>query len=100
MKISFACCCVAIAGLASASAETTAQKLKYLKDITGVSCSAERLAAYAAPNGRVSETIPPPAHVTVIRGRLDQRGHSWLYVSHDKTRRHVGWVKLLDVSCV
>jgi hypothetical protein len=38
--------------------------------------------------------------VTVIRGRLDQRGHPWIYVSNDRTRKHVGWVKLPDLSCV
>jgi hypothetical protein len=99
VKTSFACLCVLLAGLASAHAETTKQKLQYIKDITGVSCSADRLTVYADANGAVAATLPA-ASVTIIKGKLDAKGESWLYVSNDKTTKPAGWVKLLDLSCI
>jgi hypothetical protein len=95
----FACLCVLLAGLASAHAETTKQKLQYIKAITGVSCSAERLTVYADANGAAVATLPA-ASVTIIKGKLDAKGESWVYVSNDKTRKPAGWVNLLDLSCI
>jgi len=88
-----------LAGLADAQAETRAQKLRYIKDITGVSCSAEALAVRDKPDGAVVRAIPN-ASVTVLRGLVDDAGNSWLYVKDDKTRNPVGWVRLLDLSCI
>jgi hypothetical protein len=99
VKTSFACLCVLLAGLACAHAETTKQKLRYIKDITGVSCSAERLTVYTDANGAVVATLPA-ASVTIVKGKLDAKGESWLYVSNDKTSKPAGWVKLLDLSCI
>jgi hypothetical protein len=99
VKRSFACLCVLLAGLVSANAETTKQKLQYIKAITGVSCSADRLTVYADANGAVAATLPA-ASVTIIKGKLDSKGESWVYVSNDKTRQLAGWVRLLDLSCI
>jgi len=89
-----------VAGLTLAQAETTKQKLRYLRDIVGVSCSAEVLTVYISPGSKVALTLPAPAHVTVIKGKLDAKGDSWIYVKDEKTGKPVGWVKLLDVNCI
>jgi hypothetical protein len=99
MKTSFALCFVLLSGLVGAQAETTAQKLKYIKDITGVACSADHLTVYASPNRAASGNIDS-AFVVVERGQLDARGDSWLYVSDNKTKRALGWVKLMALSCI
>jgi hypothetical protein len=100
MKTAIICLAAVLAALASAHAETKAQKLKYMQDLTGTSCSADKLAVHASPGGAVTVTLPPPAYVTVIRGELDAKGSSWVYVSHDATRKQVGWVRLDDLSCI
>jgi hypothetical protein len=98
-KILFACLCALLGGLALAQAETRAEKLRYIKDITGVSCSAEALAVRTTPNGPVARAIPN-ASVTVLRGQVDDAGESWVYVRDDHTRKEAGWARLLDLSCL
>lgn len=100
MRTAIICLGAMLAALGPAQAETKAQKLKYMKDLTGTSCSAEKLAVRAAPNGAVTVTLPPPAYVTVIRGEVDSTGNSWVFVSHDATKKQVGWVRLGDLSCI
>jgi len=99
MKALFACLCTLLAGLALARGETRAQKLQYIKDITGVSCSADALAVRNAPNGPVVRAIPN-ASVTILRGQVDDAGNSWVYVKDDRTRKEAGWARLLDLSCI
>jgi hypothetical protein len=99
VKMSFACLCVLIAGLASAHAETRAQKLQYIKDITGVTCSADALAVHAQPNGPTVRAIAN-ASVVILRGMVDEPGNSWVYVKDDSTNKDAGWVRLLDLSCI
>jgi hypothetical protein len=100
VKITIVCLGVLLAAFVPAKAETAAQKITYMKDLTGTSCSAARLAVHAAPNGAVTVTLPPPAYVTVIRGQLDAKGNSWVFVSEDATKKQVGWVRLDDLSCI
>jgi hypothetical protein len=101
IKTSIICLAAALlASPASAQTETRAQKLKYIKDITGVSCSAEQLPLYASPGGKASGTVPAPASVTIIRGRLDGKGESWVFVSNDKAKKKTGWVKLDALNCI
>ena len=100
MKTAIICLGAALGALGPAQAETKAQKLKYMKDLTGTSCSAEKLTVHASPNGAVTVTLPPPAYVTVIRGQLDAKDTSWVFVSADATKKQVGWVRLDDLSCI
>jgi hypothetical protein len=99
MKISLICLGALLAGLVPALAESAAQKLR-LKDLTGTSCSAEKLNVHGAPNGPFNATLAAPASVTVIRGQLDPQGESWVLVSNDKTKKRAGWVGLSDLSCI
>lgn len=101
MTAAFSGLLVHLSGLTAARAETAAQKLRYIKALTGVSCSSQqRLVVHLAPNRSLSTTLPAPAYVTVIRGRLDPQGNSWLFVSNDNTRKAIGWVKLRDLNCI
>jgi hypothetical protein len=99
MRTSFALLGLLLAGLGAAHAETRAQKLKYIKDITGVSCSAEALAVREKPDGTVVRAIPN-ASVTILRGLVDDAGNSWVYVKDDNTHKSAGWVRRLDLSCI
>jgi hypothetical protein len=102
IKASIICLAAALLASPAASAETesAAQKLKYIKDITGVSCSAEQLTLYASPNGKASATVPAPAYVTIKRGQLDGKGESWVFVSDEKAKKKTGWVKLDALNCI
>ncbi len=93
-------CIFLIGCVTAANAETSRQKLRYIKEITGVSCSAARLTVRSMPNGPIRATLPAPAYVTIIRGELDPGGNSWLLVSDDNTRRTAGWVNLVDLNCI
>ena len=99
MRTSFALLGLLLAGLGAAHAETRAQKLQYIKDITGVSCSAEALAVRNKPNDAVVRAIPNPS-VTILHGLVDDAGNSWVYVKDDNARKSAGWVRLLDLSCI
>ena len=99
MKALLTCLYALLAAAASAQAETRVQKLQYIKDITGVSCSADALAMHNTPNGAVVRAIPK-ASVTILQGQVDGAGNSWVYVKDDRTRKEVGWARLLDLSCI
>ena len=100
---------IAIAGLGTllaavvpAQAETNAQKLKYLTDLAGTSCSADKaLVLLIAPNGSgQGVTVAAPAYVTVKGGRLDSHGGAWAYVTDEKTKTKRGYVRLEELSCI
>ena len=102
MRTLFASLCVLGIGLASAQAETVAQKQKYIKDLTGTSCTAANLPLSVRPAAGDSKVSAkwPKGHATIIRDQVDSRGTSWVYVSNDDNKSQKGWVNLDDLNCI
>ena len=79
MKTSIACIVLFLGGIASAQAETRAQKLRYIHDLRGTSCTASNgpLAVHTS-GGAVSGHWPAGSMVTIAGGKVDGRGVSWV----------------------